>query len=159
VFYFRKQRMIRLFALIALATVGGTACVHAPECPLVDCINGLMLRFQGPATWAPGEYVVDIEADGEKSRCNLVIPIVAPPPQRCTRPHVFLELGPQGPDGLTFTLPPNHVHVTLSRNGKTIGELDTSPAYRKVYPAGDPRCGPPCTNAWVYMAVSADATK
>ena len=134
--------------LIALAALPITSCSHS--CTLIYCPQGLLISLHGkfdPQTTY--EITInEIRPDaGFSMKCWLAPPSSAGPPLTCAS-------GDSTFDGKTIQIKSmvlQEIAVTVSANGKQLGEQRFTPVYLKSEPNG-PGCGV-CTQASVALTI------
>lgn len=148
----------------AAASVATTATASAQPtlpnfgkvCTRAGCTGALTVAVEGGDKLAKGKYLIEVEADGKKGSCTFAAPgFCGDKAPKCggdveisvitagcdkasekgAAPAVISELKlPSSPKAAT---------ITVSRDGKKVGELKSAPQYKEVRPNG-PDCDPVC---------------
>ena len=114
----------------------------------------------GKVGFAKGNYVIDVEADGKKGKCETKLPLPAclkdgavkaglnfrcsgdlglnMEQAPCAEPKVGPSIGSLKIDGS-----PKDVKITVTNNKKPYGEVSVAPKYKESRPNG-PECEPLC---------------
>jgi hypothetical protein len=149
------MRSFSLLFAVASLPLAAAGCSDSPQaCTEIGCTDGLTISFEKTsATWEPGMYSVDIDADGKKITCTTQIPLVGSSPSSCNDASVLLGVSgsalPEAQHALSdliFKNTPAKVTVTMSRDGAMVITKDFAPTYKKSQPNG-PGCEPICNNA------------
>lgn len=131
-------------------------------CTDMGCMNGLNVDVE-PQAWPKGKYKIAITADGKSSVCEGTLPLPACDKGKALscKGDVEVMVGEsgcalppeqQGFGAFNFKGNPAKVTIEVSRNGKSVGKADFTPAYKTVQPNG-PDCEPTCNHASEKMTV------
>jgi hypothetical protein len=150
---------MRTMSLVLLASALG-ACSSDKVCTTIGCVDGFSLSFGAGAKTA-GSYVIDLDADGKKVRCEAKLPL--PPCEQaqtsCNDPSVSLELSGCALDasehaisGLRVSGKPAKVVVSVNRDNLQLLTEEFTPAYTTSTPNGAD-CPPVCTQASASLTI------
>lgn len=137
--------------------------VASKQCTDMACLDGIHIGLEPMGAWPAGNYVFDIDADGQHRTCHgtLPLPVCGTRALSCTG-DLDLSIVESG-----CAMPPathafgdidlrrndlKHVHVKISHNGKPRIDQQIDPTYRTVQPNGE-GCGPICTQASAQLKV------
>ena len=103
---------------------------------------------------AKGKYVIEVMADGKTGKCTFAAPGFADRKDSSCEGDLELEMiafgvGKGSPESLSeirVRSSPVAVTITVTRDGKRVGEAKLTPAYSEVRPNG-PGCDPSCKSA------------
>lgn len=127
-------------------------------CTKMGCVGALEVEVVGGDKLAKGKYVVDVEADGKKGKCTFVAPgFCGDKAPACDgEVEIFVQtLGCDATDKgapaakineLRLPSTPAAATITVTRDGKKVGEAKLAPQYKEVRPNG-PDCNPVCKQA------------
>lgn len=138
-------------------TATETATPRPKACTRMGCIGALKVEIGGGDKLAKGKYVIDVEADGKKGKCAFAAPNFCDDKAPKCEGEVEIEVVTQGCPAVTtgpapsireLKLPstPAAASITVTRDGKKVGEAKLAPQYKEVRPNG-PECDPVCKNA------------
>lgn len=128
----------------------------AKACTQMGCRSSLHIDVTGTKP-GKGKYVIEVEADGKKTQCELSLPLKAcdKGPSTTCKGDVKVELGESGcalpPAEHSFgpiQLPdsPSAARVVIKKDGKPLADKRFTPAYKTLQPNG-PDCEPTCKQA------------
>jgi hypothetical protein len=150
---------MRTTLLVFLASLLG-ACSSDKACTTIGCVDGFSLSF-GAGVKTAGSYVIDLDADGKKVRCEAKLPL--PPCEQiqnpCNDASVTLELSGCALDASAHSIPglrvsgkPAKVVVSVNRDNLQLITEEFTPAYTTSTPNG-PDCEPVCTQASASLTI------
>jgi hypothetical protein len=150
---------MRTTLLWVLASLLG-ACSSDKACTTIGCVDGFSLSF-GAGAKTVGSYVIDLDVDGKKVRCEAKLPL--PPCEQaqssCNDPSVSLDLSRCALDasthsisGLRISGKPAKVVVSVNRDNLQLLTEEFTPAYTTSTPNG-PDCPPVCTQANTSLTI------
>lgn len=125
------------------------------------CASGLRIEL-GATKLPSGTYLIEVEGDGQSSRCELIIPErikqrgAGPDCRGALTVHVLASeslLEVIGIDSILLPSAPNAVSARVRHDGALVGQLDETPAYATVAPNG-PGCEPTCRLGEVRLALA-----
>lgn len=136
----------------------------------MGCVDGLRLELTPDSKWPAGAYRIEIEADGATQSCAAVLPLKAcdaGQSVQCTGASLArigesgcaLPPGEHGLSDIQFSAAPKRVHVRISRDGASRGEIaviadqELTPEYRRLQPNG-PDCEPVCNSASARLSLA-----
>ena len=131
---------------MALAACGEKVCT------LRACGEALRVTFVPSDMWRPGDYRIEVTADGRTSSCDVTLPLQCGRAARCEGEvdWVTVDSGCTAPvdqhaiQGLTFlNRAPAELTVTVFMHDLVLGEASFRPQYSVVRPNGD-ECEPSC---------------
>ncbi len=145
----------------SVPTTEPTSTASAPAlpkaCTRMGCIGALEVAVVGGDKLAKGKYVIDVEADGKKGKCTFAAPSFCEDKAPKCEGDIEIDVVTLGCPSVTtgpapsiksFKLPssPAAANITVTRDGKKVGEVKLAPQYKEVRPNG-PDCDPVCKNA------------
>lgn len=150
--------MQKKLLLVAMLALPGTGC-DSKECTLIGCGSQFRIDFQR-AEWTPGNYKVEIVADGDALECVATLPLDCDAPPACPgAPQVLLLLdgcaldpaehriaGLEFQEGSSPDTAPKAVQVRVLQDDALLGEGSYMPVYTESFPNG-PDCAPGCFQA------------
>jgi hypothetical protein len=137
-----------------LAALAFPGCA-SKECTLIGCVSHFEVAFTG-ATSQPGNYRVDVVADGVPSTCEVTLPSMCDTEPTCSASNLPWKMTWSGCtpgtdrrslDGMMFRDHlPLTIEVMVRRDGIAVGEGSVSPQYSESRPNGSD-CDPVCRSA------------
>ncbi|MGH9461637.1 MAG: hypothetical protein ACRD1X_10505 [Vicinamibacteria bacterium] len=134
-------------------------------CTQIGCENGLNVELRPASGWPAGEYQFQIQADGVAVTCRGSLPLAncsAPRNVTCdieglvqvVESGCALPANAQAFPGLRFDakLRPSKLAISITRDGRLVGEADIVPSFQTVQPNG-PVCPPTCDVAHAVLDV------
>lgn len=135
--------------------------VTASSCGQFGCASGLRIEL-GATKLPSGTYVIELEGDGQSSRCELSIPErinkggTRPDCSGALAVHVLASesvLEVVGIDSILLPSAPNAVSARVRHDGALVGQLDERPTYATAAPNG-PGCEPTCRVGELRLALA-----
>ena len=155
-----------LLVLISLSLFGLTSCGVANDaCTLIGCSDALVVELHADGERPrPGNYEVELVADGETTTCSFQFLLVCEggghcvEPSTSTCPEATFDTARVDP---VFSIPvsgtPMSVDYVVRVADEEVASGTVTPEYETVRPNG-PDCEPVCQQATARVAVPSDAT-
>ncbi len=136
------------------ASATPTTAPTTKMCTRMGCMSLLNVEVVGGDKLPKGKYVVNVEADGKKGKCTFTAPDFCNDKAPKCDGDVEIDIKRTGcqPTGapqitaLNIPSTPAAATITVTRDGKKVGEARLSPQYKEVRPNG-PDCDPVCKSA------------
>lgn len=154
-----KKRLAALGCAVIVAW-NVTACGSdgtSGECTLIGCGAPFEVEFVRSGGWPAGDYRVQVDADGQRTVCDITVPFTCQQSAVCDRadPGFFVTLSGCALDpsqesigGVVFhgENTPANVTVEVFLDGASLGSGSFTPTYTESHPNG-PDCEPTCKTA------------
>lgn len=144
-------RSLALACPLLLTSFGTQSCVKS--CSEIGCLDGVLLELSSETPLQPGEYTIELVADGESTQCNVV-------PWSCTGPLTvtplsFPEESPGSPASTEFELAgtPRTLTIEVRYAGNVVASETIEPSYEVHRPNGE-GCPPECRAAFVEVKLA-----
>ena len=149
------MRTFLAFAFTAALALQPACTGH--ECTLIGCGPAFAIDFQANAPWAPGTYLIEVNADGAVGACQITLPLPAcgTTSLTCTGTRTWapsesgcaLPAAQQAIAGIVFSvITPATIEVIVSRDGQRLAAQSFTPRYTTSNPNG-PDCASTCRGA------------
>lgn len=137
--------------LLMLSTCLLFACEEdGRACTLIGCSDSL--SFVLPADAPPGEWTIELDADGMSWTCTATLPLATPADAGCSGFDVVPVIDAAGTfRGIRLEWAPDMVTARLFHDGELLDEVSQAPDYAQNYPNGKDCDLWPCRNASVQL--------
>lgn len=150
---------VRFAVLLSLLLAGNAHAQMA--CTQMGCVDGLTVSIAPDYQWKPGNYAFDFTIDGKLLKCKGALPLKSCDAHNITcdgdgvmitESGCALPADAHGFGDIMLGSGPSSVALTISRDGKPIGQGDWNVKYQTAAPNG-PECGPVCHQATVKLDI------
>ena len=147
------RRALEVLCLVLASA--GCAAQGLRICTLAGCNSGFRIEFVGmPSAPPEGRFLVEARINGHLVACSIAVTQDREAVNVCQSstgaPWVELSLQASNQYIAIQGSAPRHVQVTLSYEGRVVGETQIAPAKYEVFEPNGHECGPICLIAGPY---------